>query len=95
MGDLLVRIDEQVGRLRKDLDRVSNGVGFPRCAERLQRIEGMGHSIESVRNSYIWLRNLVVSGLVALLLAIGAKTWYIDKAIMQKVANTTQIEQKK
>lgn len=51
--DLLLRIDQKLQDLIKQIDKVSNGEGFPRCAAR--RVQ-----IEDLRSSVRWLKRGII-----------------------------------
>ena len=44
--DLLIKINSLLQHLNDEFRRVSNGHGFPRCAERLSRIEVVEESVK-------------------------------------------------
>jgi len=51
--DLLLRIDQRLQDLIKEIDKVSNGVGFPRCAERKAQIEELRSSVQWLKRGIL------------------------------------------
>jgi len=73
--ELLLELKGDVKHLLEEWKKVSNGVGFPRCAER-------GEKIKSLQDNYRWLRNTffggaTVSGILTIAVAVFA---YVTKS---------------
>ena len=79
----LERIDQKLDDLIKQFDKVSNGVGFPRCAERKS-------IIESLQTNFTWLRNAFITALMVIIAGIGIKTYYDDKYVERQVKQIYQ-----
>jgi hypothetical protein len=60
--ELLIKLDTKLDNLVKAFDKVSNGVGFPRCIER-------GTQIKTLRENYRWLRNTFFGGATIMLIS--------------------------
>lgn len=58
-ADMLIRIDQKLDDLKERFDKVSNGKGFPRCAEREVRLS----RIETVQ---AWTTRSLFGGLIFL-----------------------------
>lgn len=79
--DLLLKLIQKVDMLYEEFRRVSNGHGFPRCAERLAKLEGVKEELKVLHkridsiNSKIWwavTTSLVsLAGMLASLLLKG------------------------
>ena len=54
-AELLVEIKTKLDTLIKQFEKVSNGIGFPRCAERGQLIETLFKRIEKLESHNTWL----------------------------------------
>lgn len=66
--DLLRRVAQDVGYLRQEFDKVSNGTGFNRCVERLGLIENIKVQVERHEKRFLWQDRLVISTLVVLVI---------------------------
>jgi hypothetical protein len=54
-AELLVEIKTKLDTLIRQFDKVSNGIGFPRCAERKEQITSLFKRIEKLENHNSWL----------------------------------------
>jgi len=54
-AELLVEIKTKLDTLIKQFEKVSNGIGFPRCAERKQQIVTLFNRIDKLENHNTWL----------------------------------------
>jgi hypothetical protein len=50
--DLLIRLEVKINMLFEEFRRTSNGTGFPRCAERLERLESLESSLKQTRKDF-------------------------------------------
>lgn len=66
--ELLVEIATEMKDLKAQFDKVSNGVGFPRCAAR-------GETIKELQTSFKYLRNMTV------VVGGGVGVWIIQQVI--------------
>jgi hypothetical protein len=48
--DLLIRIDERLADMEESFRKISNGVGFPRCATHAAKLAELEGDIKEVRN---------------------------------------------
>lgn len=75
--DLLVALRSDFKAFYEEFRRISNGVGFPRCAERLARLEavedenGLLHKrIDDLKSKLWWAVTFSVSSMVSFIAAI-------------------------
>ena len=53
--NLLIEINTKLETLVKQFDKVSNGVGFPRCAERKEQLITVFRRIDKLEDTNKWL----------------------------------------
>ena len=63
-AELLVEIKTKLDTLIKQFEKVSNGVGFPRCAERKEQITTLFNRVEKLENHNTWLWRSLVGAVV-------------------------------
>ena len=59
--ELLIRIDEQVSKLRDDMKTAKSETGFARCQVHAAQVE-------SIQNSFKWSKRLVVGAILSLII---------------------------
>jgi hypothetical protein len=64
--DLLQQVHAELCRLRIDFDKISNGTGFPRCAERAQRMDRLGERLKNVESRLLWQDRAIMGTIIAL-----------------------------
>ena len=63
-AELLVEIKTKLDTLIKQFEKVSNGVGFPRCAERKEQITTLFNRVDKLENHNTWLWRSLVGAVV-------------------------------
>ena len=63
-AELLVEIKTKLDTLIKQFEKVSNGVGFPRCAERKEQITTLFKRVDKLENHNTWLWRSLVGAVV-------------------------------
>lgn len=66
--DLLLKMSAQLNSFYEEFRRVSNGIGFPRCAERLARLEVVEKNHETLKARLWWVATFSISTLVGLVI---------------------------
>jgi hypothetical protein len=69
---LLIQIEQKLDNLIKAFDKVSNGTGFPRCVERLERVKRLEHDVIEIKTRKVqfdtWLMRttwvVIIAGVV-------------------------------
>lgn len=69
--DLLLKLVQKVDMLYEEFRRVSNGVGFPRCAERQARIEALEKEVRLAHGRVDALKNRLWWAVSTALAAFG------------------------
>jgi len=77
MGELLIRIDERQEKMQKDFEKVANGVGFPRCAERGAKIGNLAEGQKSLWKSVSNIRNTGIGAAITLVVGIVIKLVFL------------------
>lgn len=67
--DLLIEIHAQLTALTEEFRRVSNGTGFPRCAERLPRIKALEEEVKNLKAKLWWSYGLALTTLLGLVIS--------------------------
>jgi hypothetical protein len=75
--ELLLEVIYRINELQGDFNKISNGVGFPRCQLRMLRIEAVEKKHEEIKNSIAWWRNSTIGAMfmVIISLVIRVITW--------------------
>lgn len=67
--DLLVELLAKFDSFYEEFRRVSNGTGFPRCAERLARIEALEKDLDALKARLWWAFGIIATQAVGLIFA--------------------------
>ena len=59
--DLLIKINTNLENLTKDFYKIANGVGFPRCAVRGEKISIMEHNYLRLKDSLRWIHRTIIA----------------------------------
>jgi len=84
IGDAVIRMEILLTSLHDKIDK-----GTPRCATNMAHIEAAKSDIKSLDKKYIWLRNLLVLGLLSI--TVSTATAYFTIASKDANAATTKI----
>jgi len=67
-GEKLIAIETKLTTLIKQFDKISNGVGFPRCVERDQRIRQLEERMKDQKIQNQKLQVGVITGIIIIVL---------------------------